>query len=148
MGVDIGILAVRRSVLIEATPERVWQEFETFERMRAWFGTGHRLLEYEPRVGGSVVLEIDYETGIRRFGGKVLVFEPAREVTFESDWMPNDEDVPPSYITLRLTPALGGTLVELFNHLSEEPGEADHLQGIENGWDMRHLNRLRKLVEG
>lgn len=159
MGIDVGALAVRRSILIEAPPERVWREFETYERMRAWFGTGHRLLEYEPRVGGSVVLEIDYEPKghgnepfegdrIRRFGGKVLVFEPEREVTFESDWIPNEGDVPPSFITLRLTPALGGTLVELFNHLSDEPGQADHLQGIENGWNMRHLNRLRAIVEG
>ena len=57
MGTEIGRLAVRRSILIKAPPERIWREFESFERMKAWFGTGHTLLKYEPRVGGWVELE-------------------------------------------------------------------------------------------
>lgn len=52
MGTNIGPLAVRRSIWIAATPERVWHEFESFERMQAWFGTGHSLTAYEPRLGG------------------------------------------------------------------------------------------------
>lgn len=58
MGVEIGVLAVRRSVLIKATPERVWQEFKTLEKMRAWFGLGHTLHKYEPRLGGQVELAV------------------------------------------------------------------------------------------
>ena len=34
--------------------ERVWEEFETFEAMPDWFGIGHTLVEYEPRVGAYV----------------------------------------------------------------------------------------------
>ena len=49
MGTEIGPFAVRRSIWIDAPPENVWQEFETFERMADWFGSGHELLEYEPR---------------------------------------------------------------------------------------------------
>ncbi len=54
VGTQPGALVVRRSIWIGATPDRVWQEFETFEAMRLWFGTGHTLVSYEPRVGGWV----------------------------------------------------------------------------------------------
>jgi hypothetical protein len=33
MGIQIGALHVRRSTLIQATPERVWEEFTSFERL-------------------------------------------------------------------------------------------------------------------
>ena len=33
MGIEISALKVRRSSLIQATPERVWQEFTSFERL-------------------------------------------------------------------------------------------------------------------
>jgi uncharacterized protein YndB with AHSA1/START domain len=149
MGIEIGVLAVRRSILIAAPPERVWREFESFERMKAWFGVGHRLLAFEARVGGKVELEIDHDGGIKRFGGRVVVFEPTREVTFEDDWIPNEGWAQPTYITIRLTPALGGTLVELFHHAIERIGEgaADWHAGFENGWHMRHLEALRSIVE-
>ena len=41
MGTYIGPLHTRRALLIEATPERIWQEFESFEKLDAWFGRGH-----------------------------------------------------------------------------------------------------------
>ena len=49
-----GALVVRRSIWIDAKPERVWQEFESFEAMKRWYGTGHALVSYEPQVGGWV----------------------------------------------------------------------------------------------
>ena len=55
---QIGKLAVRRSIEINATPERVWQEFASEERMAFWFSDkggvpmGNQHLTYEPRVGG------------------------------------------------------------------------------------------------
>ncbi len=80
MGVEIGVLAVRRSVLIKAPPERVWQEFTSLERMRAWFGRGHTLHEYEPRLGGKVELSVVIDGKPHRYGGRIIAFEPAREV--------------------------------------------------------------------
>ena len=53
-GTEIGPLAVRRSIWIDASPSRVWEEFEDLERMRRWFGTGHTLVRYEPTVGAEV----------------------------------------------------------------------------------------------
>jgi uncharacterized protein YndB with AHSA1/START domain len=151
MPAEIGVLAVRRSVLIKADPERIWQEFETLERMRGWFGTGHTLVEYEPRAGGKVLLEVDPDgSGMRQYGGAITVFDPGRELTFENDWIPNDGWQAPTLITLRLTPALDGTLVELFHHAFEGvgPNAADEHLGYEGGWTTRQLEALRNAVEG
>ena len=149
MATEIGQLAVRRSILINATPERVWQEFESFERMKLWFGTGHTLVQYEPEVGGWVETDAgELEGEALRFAGRVTVFDPPRELTFEQDWIGHGWAAP-SLITIRLTPALGGTLVELFHHgferLGRDPGE-EH-RGFEGGWTIRQLEALRKLVE-
>ena len=54
MATEIGPYAVRRSIWIDAAPARVWEEFETFERMVEWYGTGHTLVKYEPFTGGMV----------------------------------------------------------------------------------------------
>ncbi|MGB2694764.1 MAG: SRPBCC domain-containing protein [Dehalococcoidia bacterium] len=149
METEIGVLAVRRSILIKAPPERVWQEFESHERMSTWFGTGHRLLQYEARVGGAVLLEVDIDGVPKRYGGKVVAFEPGHEVTWENDWIPNEGWLEPTLITLRLTPALGGTLVELFHHAIERVGAdaAEQHRGFEGGWSMRQLEALHDVVE-
>ena len=148
MSTPIGILAVRRSILIAAPPERVWEEFTTFERMRAWFGIGHQLVTYEPRVGGRVETQAGHEGEVLRFAGRVLAFDPGREVTFEQDWLGHGWEAPP-LVTIRLSPVLGGTLVELFHHALERvgPSAADDHVGFENGWGMWHLETLRKIVE-
>ena len=54
----------------------------------------------------------------------------------------------PSLMTIRLTPYLDGTIVELFHHRFEEtdaPGEM--LNGFEGGWDTHHLEGLRVIIE-
>lgn len=149
MATQVGILAVRRSIWIQATPERVWQEFETFERMKAWFGTGHELTRYEPGPGGWVETNAgEYNGEALLFGGKVLVWDPPNELTFENDWYGRGW-MAPSLMTFRLTAESGGTVVELFHHGFERTGEAltETLNGFENGWDLRHLNRLRQIVD-
>lgn len=146
----IGELAVRRSILINASPARVWQEFESFEKLREWFGRGHRLIEFAPKVGSDVRLEVDHEGRTRQYGGKVVVFDPPYELTFEDDWIPNEGWEKPTLITFRLTPALNGTLVELFHHTIENVGaDADKWHaGFEGGWDTKHLVALKQIVEG
>ena len=51
MGITISLLSVRRSILIQASPATVWQEFGSFERFAAWFGRGHELHQFEPTLG-------------------------------------------------------------------------------------------------
>ena len=158
MGIAIGPLHVRRSILIDAPPERVWREFATFERLVDWFGTGHTLHAFEPRIGGHVDLSVVLDatgnphasSGIERhFGGRVVVFDPQREITFESNWFEADMRWPvPTFMTLRLTPLYDATHVEILHHGFERLGSAaaDNLEGYEQGWDVHHLTRLRAIV--
>ena len=84
MGITISLLNVRRSILIQASPAKVWQEFGSFERFAAWFGRGHELHLFEPKLGSLVDLSVVIDAEERHFGGPIVVWEPEREVTFES----------------------------------------------------------------
>jgi uncharacterized protein YndB with AHSA1/START domain len=145
----IGALSVRRSILINATPDRVWREFESFDRMAAWWGTGHTLVAYDPREGGHIEMAVDVAGEPRRFGGNILVFDPGRELTFEDQWIPPHEWPLPVFITLRLTPFENGTLVELLVHGFERFGVAasERHRGLESGWTIRQLEALRAIIE-
>ena len=149
MGIIISPLNVRRSILIQAPPERVWQEFESFDRFAAWFGRGHELHKFEPKLGGPVEMSVVMDGEQRYFGGPVLVFEREREVSFESNWYPPHAWPVPTFFTLRLTPIYDATMVEIFHHGFERLGTdaADNLQGYEEGWDVKHLKALRGIVE-
>ena len=147
------LLTVRRAMHIAATPERIWEEFTTFERMRAWFGipTGHAVLSYEPGAGGHIECEVTVEGRVLRFGGRITVFEPPRELSFEDDWIPPLDGVPQQVvITFRLTPVAGGTIVEIIQHGFERLGErgVEVHRGHEGGWTTRQLEALRAIVEG
>lgn len=156
MGIQVGPLHMRRSIFIEASVQRVWREFETKDKIDAWFGTGHTLVEFEPRLDGAVDIDIGVveddqgkSTGTAiHCVGHVLVFEPEREITFDTRWTPNDSRPTPTLWTLRLTALYGGTLVEIIHHGYERfgAGAADALQGNEEGWDAHHLIKLREIV--
>ena len=150
MELALSPLPIRRSIHIGAPPERVWREFETFERMAAWFGTGHRLVRYEPRLGGQVELEIDGQyRGSSRWGGAITVFDPPRQLTFEDRWVPDHGWDGPMLLTFRLTPFLQGTMVELLIHDIEATGAGavETHAGGESGWTVRHLAALKEIVE-
>jgi uncharacterized protein YndB with AHSA1/START domain len=145
---EISPFGIRRAAFIRATPDRIWEEFTTFERMRAWYGTGHTLTEYQPKVGAVVETAVTIDGVKHRFEGEVLVCEPGRELTFEQRWIDSDWKAP-SKVTILLTAAAGGTLVELFHHGYELIGGdlADLMSGFEDGWDAHHLDALRGIVE-
>ncbi len=151
------VLVVRRSIQIPAPPQRVWREFRDFAALDRWRGrlsgephagqgNGQRLVVYDPRVGGRIEMEILLRGAPVRYGGPIVTFRPAAELTFESDWYPNQGWQRPTGITLRLSPALSGTLVELL-HFGFEwtggDGSAEHA-GYEAGWGMLQLNTLRQ----
>ncbi len=150
-------------MFIAAPPERVWREFETYDRMASWWGVlrdppeigkpnGMELVAYEPRVGGMLEMRIKNSNGIWRFGGKVTVLDPPRELTFENNRFEPAalRYTAPTYLTLRLTAASGGTLVELLHHGFEGCGAdpAEEHRGYEGGWGMLQLEALRELAEG
>ena len=148
MGIHVSALHVRRSTLIEAPAERVWEEFTSFERLAAWFGQGQQLETYEPGLGGQVLLSVEVDGAKRRFGGSILVSDPARELTFLNNWESDGWPVP-TLITLRLTSIYDACLVELFHHGFERLGReaGSELEGYEAGWHTRHLEALRNTVE-
>ncbi len=148
MGMSIGPLHVRRSIFIESSVERVWQEFESTQRIKRWLNLGHDLHEFEVRTGGNVELSVQIDNEQRFFGGKVLLIEAQRELSFESQWYPPHSFAVPTFWTIRLTPLYEGCGVELFHHGFERLGEAaaDALQGYEEGWDVKHLKALRALA--
>jgi uncharacterized protein YndB with AHSA1/START domain len=149
MGIQISLLNVRRSILINATPRRVWQEFGSFASISAWFGRGHQLHTFEPKLGGHVEMSVEIGGERRHYGGSVVVFDEAREITFESNWEGAHAWPVPTFMTIRLTPLYEATLVEIFHHGFERFGSdaADNLQGYEDGWDIKHLKALRAIVE-
>jgi uncharacterized protein YndB with AHSA1/START domain len=158
VGLQLGRLYIRRSTFINATPDRTWQEFRSFESLRAWFGTpfpvpgghtGHTLLRFEPRAGGPIRLSVGLEGEVRCFGGPVLVYEPGRELSFESNWEAPHTDPVSTFITIRLASLYGGTHVELFHHGFERWGAraGEMLEGYESGWHPLHLEALRSIVE-
>lgn len=154
-----GTLVVRRSIEVGAPPGRTWQEFASFERMNAWWGAlvgdpqggqpmGQRLVAYEPSVGGRVEMQVTMDGEPANFGGRILVFDPGRELTFENDWLPNRGWLAPTRITIRLSPSAGGTVVELLHHGFERTGDdaaSDHA-AYEAGWGMMQLNALRAVI--
>lgn len=154
-------LRVRRSILIDANPDTIWRAFSAKAEMDKWWGkmigtpeagesSGQWLDVYEPREGGRVVMAVMMDGERTTYGGAIKTFAPARELTFENDWIPSQGWAAPTYITLRLTPALGGTLVELFHHGFERIGgdAADMHAAFEQGWGMTQLDALKELFEG
>ena len=149
MGTQIGALHVRRSIFIQAPPALVWQEFESAERIKNWLNLGHTVHKFEPRVNGQVEMSVEIEGEQRYYGGRVLIFEPNQEVTFESQWRAPHSWPVPTFWTIRLTPLYDGTQVEIFHHGFERLGSdaADNLEGYEEGWDIRHLKALRAIID-
>lgn len=155
------VLKVRRSIHIKAPPGRVWEAFTSKSQMDVWWGAtdgtpeagtsrGQWLLAYEPRVGGRIEMAVTWDGARVSFGGAIKVFAPGEELTFENDWLPNRGWAAPTLVTLRLTEALSGTLVELFHHGFERTGGdvGSAHAGYEEGWGMTQLNALKARAEG
>ena len=149
MGTKIGPLHVRRSILIQQPAHRIWQEFESQPRFRAWFGVGHELHQYEPKPDGLVDLSVEIDEAQRHFGGPIIVWKSGQELTFENNWQQPHAWPLPTFITIRLTPVYDSTIVELFHHGFERLGKdaADTYEAYESGWGINHLQALRRIVE-
>ncbi|MBI1212092.1 MAG: hypothetical protein GC190_11560 [Alphaproteobacteria bacterium] len=153
------VLKVRRSILINAAPEAVWQKFADHKSMESWWGyrtgtpeagtsKGQYLDRYEPQVGGRIVMSVNWNGERVSYGGKILSFAQGG-ITFENNWIPSQGWKAPTYITIRIAPALNGTLVELFHHGFERIGgdvAAEH-EGFEAGWGMTQLSELKRICE-
>jgi uncharacterized protein YndB with AHSA1/START domain len=154
------VLKIRRSIHIKAPPALVWNQFTSAERTDRWWGfrsgdpeagtaRGQWLEIYEPEAGGRIEMSVLMDGARVRYGGTIATFAPGAELTFTNDGLPNRGWQAPTLITLRLTPALGGTLVELFHYGFERTGAdaaTDHA-AYEQGWGMTQLMALRSICE-
>jgi uncharacterized protein YndB with AHSA1/START domain len=142
-------LTVRRCIHIAAPPARIWQEFEDQDRMSRWWGTGRSLVAYEPREGGRIEMEVEVGGVLTRFGGRITVFAPGREPTWEDNWIGPLAWSTTIFSTLRLTPAPGGTIVEFIKHGFERLGDKAAVvhRGLEGGWSITQLDALRRIVD-
>jgi uncharacterized protein YndB with AHSA1/START domain len=146
-------LIVRQSIWIAAPPVRVWQAFANADELARWFnanadpGTDQAMI-YEPWVGGRVEFSGTHDVPYT-FGGRVLVYDAPRELTFEWDWVPA-EWAQPTLLTLRLLPQGDGTRVELMHHAFERigVGAAKIYDEFAGGWDQRELLALKRVVDG
>lgn len=149
MGLEINPLHVRRSGFIEATPLRVWEEFGSQSKLAAWFGHGHTLERFTPTVGSEVLLSVENDGVVSRFGGRLLVHDAGRELSFESNWHDGEPWPVPMFQTIRLSGLYSGTLVEIFHHGFERlgAGAGEALENYEAGWSNHHIERLRRSIE-
>jgi uncharacterized protein YndB with AHSA1/START domain len=92
---------VKRSVLVEAPPERVWEAITEEAALREWLAPE---VELEAEEGGELVCR--FEDGEER-RGEVTLVEEAERLAFE--WW--REDSGPSRVELVLDAVAGGTVV-------------------------------------
>jgi uncharacterized protein YndB with AHSA1/START domain len=124
-------------VMIEASPETVFEFFVDPSKMRRWMGS-HVVLD--PRRGG--VFAVD--NGDNHARGAYVVVDPPERVVFTWGWE-GSELVPPgsSTVTVELEAAEGGTLVRLVH--SDLPAGEDVRHS--HGWT-HYLGRLTSAAAG
>jgi uncharacterized protein YndB with AHSA1/START domain len=155
-------LTVRRSIEIDAAPERVWEEIGDPERFRLWYTPAGgvempcKRVEYEPRVGGNFETFGGHDWGSGwidfHFSGSVVVYDPPRELTVsmkaEHIQMPAGGACLLSFL---LEPLEGGkhTRMSIVQRGFETFGEMARAiyEAYESGWDMTCPTALRNLVE-
>ena len=146
-------LAMRRSVWVDADPDRIWKEFETADAMKGWWETGgpsgQRLERFEPGEGGWFEIAGTHGTFEYRLGGQILEWSPPGRLVMEWDSLPAGEWPAPLTVTLWLTAHLGGTVVEIVQSGFEAlgPDATRVLNSFEAGWDLSELLMLKRRVE-
>lgn len=129
--------AVSEEVLIEASPETVFEFFVHAAEMRKWMG-GHATLDATP--GGLFAVDI----GGNHARGSFVEVRAAEKVVFTWGWEGSDE-VPPgsSTVTFTLEATEQGTLLRMI-HEGLPAGEDDRHR---HGWQ-HHLRRLTQAARG
>jgi uncharacterized protein YndB with AHSA1/START domain len=103
--------AIRRQILLRASPKHVWSVLTEGTKLSAWFGAE---VEFEARPGGSAIFR--WSEGRQR-EATVEEIDPPRRLSFR--WAPFERTasgvrvVPPTRVEFTLEPAGEGTLLRV-----------------------------------
>ena len=136
-------LAITRELLIDASPETVWEFLVDPEKATRWMGSAARL---DARPGGEY--RVDVIAGHVASGEFVEVERP-RRLVWTFGWEPEGSDPNPvtpgsSTIEIELEPSGDGTKLR-FRHHGLPGAEAATAHGV--GWD-HYLGRLATAAAG
>jgi uncharacterized protein YndB with AHSA1/START domain len=134
--------ALRRELVIEASPETVWEFLVDPERATRWMG---QTASFDPRPGGLYRVEvIPGNVAV----GEFVELDPPRRLVYTWGWEPGgvDKAVPPgtSTIEIELVPSGEGTTLR-FTHRDLPSEEA--VQSHAHGWN-HYLERLVVAARG
>lgn len=131
--------AIERELVIDASPETVWEFLTDPEKIIRWKGISASI---DPQVGGAFHCEVLPTHNAR---GEVVEFDPPRRLVLTWGWE-GQSDVPPgsSTVVYELVPQGDGTLLR-FTHrdLPTQESAASH----STGWD-NYLPRLAVAAAG
>ncbi|RBP61721.1 uncharacterized protein YndB with AHSA1/START domain [Brevibacterium sanguinis] len=139
--------SVRRTIHIDAPPEKVWRTVTEPELISQWFG--QIVLD---RVGAGALGTIGWP-GERRVPIRVETFDPPTTVSYrwcnEEDPLPETVDEQRSTVfTFTLEAASAGTRLTVVETGFERTGDPDQLMADHRGgWD-EELDKLVVLLEG
>ena len=132
-------LSVTREVVIDASPETVWEFLVDPEKIRRWKGVS---VSFDARIGGDYRIEV---LSRNIAAGEVVELDPPRRLAYTWGWEGNDA-VPPGSTTVvyELVPEGTGTRLRLTHRdLPDEDSAASHT----HGWD-HYLGRLATVAAG
>ena len=137
-------LIAHSTVSIEADPETVWRCLTDSELVgKAFFDTR---IESDWREGSPITISGEWQGKAFLDKGEVVSVVPYERLAY-THWSPlsGTADVPENYhtVTLGLTPADGGTRLELSQ---DNVGDEDELKHSEANWSTM-LGNLKKLIE-
>lgn len=133
--------------VLRAPPERIYQAFITADALAKWLppqGFTAHVHALDARVGGRFRMSFtQFSTGHGHgFGGEYLQMEPGRLLRYTDQF--DDPGLPGLLtVTVKLTPGIGGTRVDIRQEGIPEqiPVDMCHM-----GWQ-ESLEQLRQLVE-
>ena len=129
--------AIVREIVIDASPETVWEFLVDPNKATRWMG---QAVSFDSRPGGLYRVEVIPNHTAR---GEFVELDPPRRLVYTWGWEPGEDGanpVPPGSTTVEveLTPNGNGTMLR-FTHRDLPGAEAAESHG--HGWD-HYLERL------